>query len=207
MKRALAYALVAFSGCAVAFAQQDAGRGTAEGTIKGKKVTFDYGRPPLKGRTLDSLIAQLPPDRVWRAGTNEVTTLTTEAALTVGGKRVPAGKYSVYLHCPEQGDWSLILNSDQGIELAALGKILGFTVPDSAAKKPWPHLEGYKADAAKKTTGIADKEVARQTMKSGTSSTPVDPFSIAVKPSAAGGLTVTFAWADKTWSTDLNAAS
>ena len=36
--------------------------------IQGKRVTVDYGRAELKGRALESLIAQLPDDRVWRAG-------------------------------------------------------------------------------------------------------------------------------------------
>ena len=42
-------------------------------------------------------MAQLPADRVWRAGVDQVTTLTTEADLMVGGKRVPAGKYTLYV--------------------------------------------------------------------------------------------------------------
>ena len=41
---------------------------------------------------------QLPADRIWRAGENQVTTFTTEADVTIGGKTVPAGKYSVYVH-------------------------------------------------------------------------------------------------------------
>ena len=34
-------------------------RGTASGTVGGKKVTIDYGRPALKGRSLDDLMKQL----------------------------------------------------------------------------------------------------------------------------------------------------
>ena len=200
MKRVF-FALVAASICSLASAQP-AARGTAEGAVNGKKVSVDYGRAELKGRTLDSLIAQLPADRVWRAGLNEVTILTTEGPLTVGGKKVPAGKYSVYVYAPASGDWSLLLNSDQGIELGALGKILGFNPPPAAAQRMWPHLEGYAADPAKKIPGIADKEVARETMKSGVADPSVDPFTITLKP-AGSGLTMVLAWGNKTWSADL----
>jgi hypothetical protein len=204
MKRLFFYALMAATLCRTAAAQHGA-RGTAEGAIQGKKVTIDYGRVELKGRTVDALIAQLPTDRVWRAGVDEVTTITTEAPLQVGGKKVPAGKYSVYIYAPATGDWSVILNSDLGIELTALGKILGFDAgPDN--KKLWPHLEGYDPNPAKKAPGIANKEVARAPMKAGTADPAVDPFTISLKP-ASGGLSLVFALGNKTWTADLKAGS
>ena len=126
MRRALPCALLTASLCSLAYAQA-AQRGIAAGTIQGKKVTVDYGRAELRGRSLESLIAQLPDDGVWRAGADEVTTLTTEGELSLdcltgssctrsrrpsGGRKVAAGKYSVYVSAPQEGDWSLILNSD-----------------------------------------------------------------------------------------------
>src|SRR5262245_24437760 len=101
-----------------AFAQ-DNPRGNTSATVGGKKVTVDYGRPTLKGRKMDELLKQLPEDRMWRAGENQVTILNTEGPISIGGKTVPAGRYSMYVHAPATGDWSLALNSDQGI---ALGK-------------------------------------------------------------------------------------
>src|SRR2546422_806740 len=67
-------------------AQAETPRGTASATVGGKKVTIDYGRPALKGRSIDELLKQLPEDRMWRAGENQVTTLTTEGDITIGGK-------------------------------------------------------------------------------------------------------------------------
>ena len=101
MRRALPCALFTASLCCLAYAQA-AQRGTAEGTIQGKRVTVDYGRAELKGRALESLIAQLPDDRVWRAGADEITTLTTEGALSLDSlsgsscsrNRRPSGGYS-----------------------------------------------------------------------------------------------------------------
>ena len=220
MKRALSCALVAASFCSLAYAQA-ATRGTAEGTIQGKKVTVDYGRAELKGRSLESLIAQLPDDRVWRAGADEVTTLTTEGDLSLdslsgsscsrsrrpcGGRRVAAGKYSVYVSAPQEGDWPLILNSDPGIELGALANAMGFSVPATAAKRLWPHLEGYNMNRAQNVAGIANTEVARVIMRPGTANPPVDPFSISLTPSGSNALTLTLAWADRTWSVDLSGA-
>jgi hypothetical protein len=220
MKRALSCALVAASLCGPAYAQA-AKRGTAEGAIQGKRVTVDYGRPELKGRSLESLIAQLPEDRVWRAGADEVTILTTEGELSLdslsgfscsrsrrscGGRRVAAGKYSVYVSAPQESDWSLILNSDPGIELGALAKAMDFSVPESAASLLWPHLEGYNMNRAHKVAGIAGTEVARVVMRPGTANPSVDPFTISLNPSGSNALTLTLALADRTWSVDLNGA-
>jgi hypothetical protein len=70
MKHIAVYFVVMVSLCSVVNAQHGP-RGTAEATVGGKKVTVEYGRAELKGRTIDSLIAQLPADRVWRTGAND----------------------------------------------------------------------------------------------------------------------------------------
>ena len=92
-------------------------RETVTALLNGKKVAVEYGRPALGGRKMGDLLSQLPPDRIWRAGMDQATTLTTDTALTIGGKRVPAGKYTVYVHAPQTGDYSLVLTSDPGIAL------------------------------------------------------------------------------------------
>ena len=173
-----------------ASAQDRAPRETVSASVGGKKVSVEYGRPALKGRTLDSLIAQLPEDRIWRAGEDQVTTLTTEGPLTVGGKKVPAGKYSVYVHAPATGNWSLILNSDLGIPLIKLWD----KAPANLANEPWPHLEGY--------SNISAKELVRAPMKVGTTNPPAELFTI--KLAAAGKATIlNLSWGDKAWSLDL----
>ena len=45
-------------------------RGAALTALGDKAITVDYGRPALKGRAIDALLKQLPPDRIWRAGEN-----------------------------------------------------------------------------------------------------------------------------------------
>lgn len=219
-RRALGGAIVLAALCG-AERSRAAERGTAEGTIHGRKLTVEYGRAELNGRSLEALISQLPEDRVWRAGADEVTTLTTEIDLSVDGLRgsscsrtrvpgaartVRAGTYSVYVSAPAEADWSLILNSDPGIELGALARILGFSVPSSAATRLWPHLEGYNMNRAKGVVGIASREVARLPLRAGSADPPVDPFTIRLEPAGLDALTLTLAWADRTLSVDLNAA-
>ncbi len=85
--------------------------GTAEVTLKGKKVTVDYSRPSMKGRKVVGGL--VPYGKVWRTGANEATTLTTEADLNIGGTNVPAGKYTLYT-LPSEGTWKLIINKQTG---------------------------------------------------------------------------------------------
>jgi hypothetical protein len=85
--------------------------GTAEVTLKGKKITIEYSRPSLKGRHVGQELA--PYGKVWRTGANEATSLVTEADLTIGGANVPAGKYTLY-SLPSEGTWKLIINKQTG---------------------------------------------------------------------------------------------
>src|SRR5215813_7465765 len=68
--------------------------GTAEVTLKGKKITINYSRPSLKGRHVGKELA--PFGQVWRTGANEATSFVTETDLTVGDANVPAGSYTLF---------------------------------------------------------------------------------------------------------------
>lgn len=80
-------------------------------TLKGKKITIDYGRPYLKGRKVGQDLA--PYGKVWRTGADEATALNTEIDLNIGGVKVPAGKYTLYT-LPSEGTWKLIINKQTG---------------------------------------------------------------------------------------------
>jgi len=84
---------------------------STEVTLKGKKITIEYGRPYLKGRKVGQELA--PYGKVWRTGADEATALTTETDLTIGGVKVPAGKYTLY-SLPSEGTWKLIINKQTG---------------------------------------------------------------------------------------------
>jgi hypothetical protein len=194
--RRIAVALAVAAMAAPAFAQQPrAPRETVKATVGGKSVSVEYGRPSLKGRTFEALTKDLPADRMWRAGVDQVTTLTTETALSVGGKTVPAGKYSVYVHVPAAGDDSFVLNRDHGVPL----KQIFAAAPPELANEPWPHIEDY-------TKAIGDKEVARARMKKETVKAPADLFTITAA-AAGNGSTLTLTWGDQSWSIELKPAS
>jgi hypothetical protein len=169
-------------------------RGAAVATVGGKKVSIDYGRPALKGRDLGALMKQLPADRIWRAGENQVTTFSTETALTIGGKKVPAGKYSLYVHVGDNHAWSLILNSDLGVPLGQIWD----KAPDNMKNEPWPHLDDY-------TKAIGAKEIARAKMKAATAPAPVDLFTISLVPRGAGA-DLNLAWGKESWSVEVTPA-
>jgi len=164
-----------------------AARETVSATLNGKVVAIDYGRPGLNGRKVDELIAKLNPDRVWRAGANEVTTLKTDTDLLIGGKKVPSGKYSVYVYAPATGDWALILNTDPGVPL----KTIFPAAPPDRADHLWPILDGYAK--------IAPKEVLRVPMKSVPAKEPMDRFLISLEPAKNGASAVTLTWGDRAW--------
>jgi hypothetical protein len=182
---------VALLTAGAAFAQQRAQRETQTVVFDGKKVAIEYGRPSLKGRTLDALTAQLPPDRIWRAGENQVTTLVTDTDLKIGNTRVPAGKYSLYVHAPAQGAWALVVNKDPGIPL----KQIYAAAPPEVADALWPRLDGYEK--------IKATELARIPLTAANPSSPVELFQIRLHPVQGGSSKLTLEWGDKGWSTTV----
>lgn len=189
-----AFCIGAILSVTLAAAQETAGRGTASLALNGKKITIEYGRPALKGRTFDDLAKQLPADRVWRAGSGAVSTLNTEIALTIGGKKVPAGKYSLYVHCPTEGEYSLIVNKDLG---QPLGKIWA-AAPPAQANEPYPHFEYQKE--------IGSQEVARIPMNKGTEAGS-DLFTISFKQPTGESAQLNLTWGNRSWSLQVKAAN
>jgi hypothetical protein len=76
-------------------------------TIGTTVVDITYGRPGLKGRTLESLT---PKGKVWRTGANESTVITLSGDVMIGDKTVKAGTYSIY-SIPQGKEWTIIINS------------------------------------------------------------------------------------------------
>ncbi len=69
-------------------------------------IELSYSRPNLKGR---KAIGDLVPfGKVWRTGANNATVLTFGDEVTIGGKKIPAGKYGL-LSIPDKDNWTLII--------------------------------------------------------------------------------------------------
>lgn len=73
----------------------------------GKSITVDYSSPRMKGRKVFGEL--VPLGQVWRAGANEATIFVTDTDLVVGGKPVPAGKYTLHT-IPNTDKWTLIIS-------------------------------------------------------------------------------------------------
>ena len=74
-------------------------------------VKVFYNRPYKKGREIFGGL--VPFDKVWRTGANEATTFETNKDLTIEGKKLKAGKYSLWT-IPGQETWTIIFNSEHG---------------------------------------------------------------------------------------------
>jgi hypothetical protein len=193
----LSYVAIGMFAAAVAFAADappPPTRGAASAKVANKTVSIDYGRPALKGRSISDLLKQLPEDRMWRAGENEVTTLTTEGDVTIGGKKVPQGKYSLYVHIPAEGDWALAINRDLGVPLGTIYD----KAPEEKKHAPWPHITDYQKS-------IGDKEVARIPLTRGKAAGEVEQLAIDLQPAGKGAKLV-LSWGDQSWSADVKAA-
>jgi hypothetical protein len=77
----------------------------------GKTITVNYSSPRMNGRKIYGEL--VPFGKVWRAGANEATTFVTTADMTVGGKTVPAGSYTIFT-IPNADKWTLIISSKTG---------------------------------------------------------------------------------------------
>lgn len=79
----------------------------SETISSGATVTIDYSQPSVKGRTIGKEIA--PYGEVWRTGANEATVFEVSKDVTVEGKPLPAGKYSLFT-IPNENEWVIIFN-------------------------------------------------------------------------------------------------
>lgn len=77
----------------------------------GKTITVNYSSPRMRGRKIYGGL--VPYDKVWRAGANEATTFDTTTDVTIGGKQVPSGNYTLFA-IPTPKDWTLIISKKTG---------------------------------------------------------------------------------------------
>ena len=117
LKKIAIAVLFVFSMTFISSAQQDKNQRpspSAQAQCKfsdGKTITTDYSSPRAKGRKIFGGL--VPYGEVWRTGANDATTFVTTANLTVEGKDVPAGSYTIFT-VPAQDKWTLIINKKTG---------------------------------------------------------------------------------------------
>ena len=79
---------------------------TIKQMIGNTEMTIIYSRPSLDGRSLSSLA---PNGDVWRTGANANTKINFSKDVTIGGKALSAGEYSMY-SIPGKDNWTIIIN-------------------------------------------------------------------------------------------------
>ncbi len=75
-------------------------------------VELSYSRPAKKGRKIMGDL--VPYGKVWRTGANQATTLTFGDAVTIGGTKIPAGKYGL-LSIPDKDNWTMIITKQVNV--------------------------------------------------------------------------------------------
>ncbi len=74
-------------------------------------ITVTYHRPGVKGREIWGGL--LPWGEVWRAGANEVTTISFSDDVEIEGHHLAAGIYGVHI-IPRIGPWTIIISNNSG---------------------------------------------------------------------------------------------
>ncbi|HLN59826.1 MAG TPA: DUF2911 domain-containing protein [Thermoanaerobaculia bacterium] len=144
----------------------------------GKWIEITYSRPILRGRTDifgkgadygKKVNAGAP---VWRAGANQTTRLKTEVPLEIGGSKVAAGEYSLFVDLKE-GAWTLIVSTQ-------------------------PYQEKYDPNEKVKTWGAYNYDpkfdVARARMKLVTPAVSIDQFTIGFVDMTDKGGEIAMGW-------------
>ena len=111
MTRGFVLALAGIFISSIALAQAPSPAATATGKVKGATITITYSSPGVKGRKIWGDL--VPYDKVWRAGANQATIFQTDKDIKLGGKKLAAGKYSLYA-IPGENEWTIIINSATG---------------------------------------------------------------------------------------------
>jgi hypothetical protein len=82
--------------------------------VGGTEVMIKYAQPAVKGRLVFGTKAQkalVPYGEVWRTGANESTTIEFSNDVTVQGKKLAKGVYSLFT-IPGETDWTIIFNKE-----------------------------------------------------------------------------------------------
>lgn len=110
-KAGLLFAFVLLT--SVAFAQDKKPASPHDSTtavVAGSTIKIKYGSPYVKGR---KVLGELVPfDKVWRAGADSATSITTSKAIKVEGKTLAAGRYAFFVIPSKSGTWTIIFDKD-----------------------------------------------------------------------------------------------
>ncbi|GAA4340841.1 DUF2911 domain-containing protein [Flaviaesturariibacter amylovorans] len=125
----------------------------AVGVIDGDSVKISYHSPGVRGRVIWGGL--VPYDEVWVTGAHNATTINVGRPFSIGGKKIPAGKYALFT-IPGKKEWTVIINRHWNQHLTneydAKDDLVRFTVKPRTNR----HTERlqYTVEPAKANMGI-----------------------------------------------------
>lgn len=114
MKRLIAFTLMFLGLITFVTAQENKPKSpkeTVTGSIDGVNVEIVYCRPSARGRKM--LGGKEAYGKVWRTGANDATTIKFDKAVSIEGKTLEAGIYSLWT-IPNENEWAFIFNKKTG---------------------------------------------------------------------------------------------
>lgn len=133
-------------------------------SVADKQVKVCYGRPSSRGRVMLGGEA-IPYGKLWRTGANEPTIFYAPVPLKVAGISVKPGVYSLY-SVPGAREWEIIVNR---------------------STSQWGHENQY-------TPEVKAQELGRAKVKSETTSTPKETFTITAESSDKNAAALVLEW-------------
>jgi hypothetical protein len=133
-------------------------------TVAKQPVKVCYGRPSSRGRVMLGG-TNVPFGKLWRTGANEPTIFFNPIPLTVAGLKVPPGVYSLY-SVPGRQEWEIIVNR---------------------STSQWGEESRY-------TDKVKAQELGRAKVKTETTSTPVETFTIKAEPAGDNAASLVLEW-------------
>ncbi|MEZ4799921.1 MAG: DUF2911 domain-containing protein [Flavobacteriales bacterium] len=127
-------------------------------------ITVEYSRPSAKGRVVYGNV--VPYDQLWRTGANGSTLITFGDDVTIEGKAVKAGTYSIY-SIPGKTSWDIMLNTDTKLggnvgEYDKAKEVARFTVKSQAVTEM---VETFTINVADISANAAEIEIVWEKTK------------------------------------------
>ena len=95
-------------------------RDSADVKVGAATISVNYSRPGMRGRTIWGGL--VPWNQVWRTGANNATELRTTRDITIGGKALPAGAYTLTSISTPEGT-ALIISRVAGNEATEVARV------------------------------------------------------------------------------------
>ena len=88
---------------------QSSPKSTLTQTVGLTEVVVEYSRPSMKGRTIFGDL--VPFGKMWRTGANANSTISFSEDVTIDGKTLKKGKYSIFI-TPKAENWDVFFYND-----------------------------------------------------------------------------------------------